>query len=490
MTAENMQLPPPQASVHDALAGAWRAPLERDLLPTFLAAQRWFGAKDQRIASVSLVPLAGIGGGDCVLCAADLDLAGDLDRNLDGERQRYFVPLAVQPEQGAGLVARVGDDGALVDGARLPAVAQAFLDAMRGGSILPVGQGEVRFEGTDALRGINPGPPRLLAVEQSNVAQVFGQEIILKIYRRLRAGVQPDVEMARHLTQGSRFAHTPAFLGSVALHEGGEVTTLAAAFAFVPNKGDAWGYLTRLLAQQGMTGDTGADLIRRLGQRTGDLHRALAGPSDDPAFASEAVTAADLKAWVAEAQEDLRAALDGLAAADLDGRAKPLAQRVLAAGDSLSQRIARVAGLPPSGQRTRIHGDYHLGQVLVTPDDVTIIDFEGEPRRSLAARRAKTAPLRDVAGMIRSLDYAARSAITDADAIDDWRRQAVDGYHSAYHTAMEGAPSQPDAALRDALLDLFLLQKAAYEIGYELANRPAWAHLPLAGLVALTEERA
>ncbi len=468
-------LPPTQAATLDALAGAWRAPLERDILPPFLAAQRWFGAKDQRIGAVTLVPLAELGE-DCALCAVDLALSGD--------SQRYFLPLAVQDRASASVLADIGADRALVDGAGVPTVAQAFLDAMRAGTVMPTGQGELRFEGTDTLRRITAGPPKLLAVEQSNVALVFGQEVILKIYRRLRRGVQPDVEMARHLTRGDGFAQTPAYLGSVALHEGGEVTTLAAAFAFVPNKGDAWGYLIGLLAQGGGAGDTGAHLIRRLGQRTGDLHHALARPSDNPDFQPEPVTASDLATWATEAQDDLTAALDALGTADLDARAEPLARRVLAARDALARRIARVADLPPSGQRTRIHGDYHLGQVLVTGDDVAIIDFEGEPRRSLAARRTKTAPLRDVAGMIRSLDYAARSGTQDA---DDWRRQAVRTYLSAYESAMEGVAAHPDSQLRGALLDLFLLQKAAYEIGYELANRPGWAHLPLAGLVALTE---
>lgn len=481
MSRDRQSLPPAEGGTCAAVAGAWRAPLECDLLPPFLAAQRWFGAKDQRIGSVTLVPLADLGA-DCALCAVDLALSGD--------SQRYFLPLAVQQPEGTGVLADIGADRALVDGAGVPAVAQAFLDAMRAGTVTPTGQGEVRFEGTDALAAIIAGPPKLLAVEQSNVALVFGQEVILKIYRRLRRGVQPDVEMARHLTQRDGFAQTPAYLGSVALHEGGEVTTLAAAFAFVPNKGDAWGYLTGLLAQGGITPQTGADLIHRLGQRTGDLHRALARRADDPAFRPEPVTSADLATWAAEAQDDLNAALAALGAADLDARAEPLARRVLAGRDDLARRIARVAEMPPSGQRTRIHGDYHLGQVLVAGDDVAIIDFEGEPRRSLAARRAKTAPLRDVAGMLRSLDYAARSTAEAGDAAhaaEDWCRQATNSYLAAYERAMQGAPSQPAPDLTRALLDLFLLQKAIYEIGYERANRPSWTHLPLAGLVALTE---
>ncbi len=479
MMAQTDQLSEPGADVLHALTGEWRAPLERDLLPRFLAAQRWFGAKDQSIQGVSLEPLAEMTP-DCALCAVHLALSG--------ESQRYFLPLAMRPDSaGAGAVAEIAEGRALVDGVRIPEVARAILDAMRAGRVLRAGQGELRFEGTQALGETVAGAPRLLDVEQSNASVLFGQEIILKIYRRLRHGVQPDVEMARHLTRTGGFAQTPAYLGSAALHEGDDVTVLAAAFAFVPNRGDAWSYLTGLLAQADVAPDTGTDLIRRLGQRTGDLHRALARPGGAEAFAPEPIAAADLAAWAAEAQEDLAAALNLLEAADLDRRAAPLARRVLAAREDLSNRIGRVADLAPSGQRTRIHGDYHLGQVLVTEDDVAIIDFEGEPRRPLAARRAKTAPLRDVAGMIRSLDYAARSVIAADGAADDWRRQAVKTYLGAYAAAVEGDPSQPEPELGHALLDLFLVQKAAYEIGYELANRPGWAHLPLAGLVALME---
>ncbi|MDO5756482.1 MAG: putative maltokinase [Rhodobacterales bacterium] len=481
MSRTRKALPPAHEGTQAALTGAWREPLERDLLPPFLAHQRWFGAKDQQIGSVTLTPLAELDAG-CALCVVDL--------SLSDEDQRYFLPLAVQGWTSAGMVADVGADGALVDGANVPDVAQALLDGMRAGSVLPTGLGDMEFEGSDALRALETGVPRLLAVEQSNVALVFGQEVILKLYRRLRRGIQPEVEMARHLTGPDGFAQTPALLGSIALHEGDEITTLAAAFAFAPNQGDAWSHVTRLLAQQDVRDDTGIDLIRCLGKRTGDLHRALARASDDPDFAPQPISTSDLADWTGEALDDLDSALDTLGRATLDARAAPLAKRVLDAQSELRERISRAASLPPSGQCTRIHGDYHLGQVLVTGSDVAIIDFEGEPRRSLAARRAKTAQLRDVAGMIRSLDYAARSAERDgADStqIGAWRKRAGQAYLSAYEAAMDGVAARPDPDLHRALLDLFLIQKAAYEIGYELANRPGWAHLPLAGLLALTK---
>jgi len=234
------------------------------------------------------------------------------------------------------------------------------------------------------------------------------------------------------------------------------------------------------------------DLSDLLGRRTGELHAALAKPSPDPAFGTEPVTEDDVAAWAADTlaqAEDAFARLEAF-------RSEPAAAALLARHGTALALIRQLASLPPSGGKSRIHGDYHLGQVLVAKADFYIIDFEGEPRRGLEERREKSSPLRDVAGMLRSFDYAAFAALdrvralgeatTDVEAVAwHWRDRATSRFMEGYRTATERVPTMPET---DALLRLFTLQKAFYEIGYEAANRPAWLKIPVRGVLSLLDE--
>jgi maltose alpha-D-glucosyltransferase/alpha-amylase len=242
------------------------------------------------------------------------------------------------------------------------------------------------------------------------------------------------------------------------------------------------------------------DFARRLGTRTADLHRAFAVDTEDPAFAAEPITAADLAAWADGVERQAEAAFRaiGHVYADLDDATAALAEAVLDRREGLKARLAAVRGLTASAAKTRLHGDYHLGQVLVSKDDVHLLDFEGEPARPLAERRAKMAVHKDVAGMLRSFDYVAETVgerlVGDrghADAtvralMERWRAATTAAFLDAYRSRMEGCRSLPQDAEEDRLLlDLFLLEKAFYEIGYEAANRPAWLAIPLKGVTAL-----
>ena len=275
------------------------------------------------------------------------------------------------------------------------------------------------------------------------------------------------------------------------------------------NQGDAWTYLTdalvrdlddAALSDEETEFPFALDLGLLLGRRTAGMHRALAAETDDPAFAAEPITEADLATLADETSAEIdRIMADlGRAVERLPAAAAETARGVLARRGELADRIAAVRGQTPSGMRTRIHGDYHLGQVLVVQNDVAIIDFEGEPRRSIEERRAKTSPLRDAAGMLRSLDYAAAVALRDRAGVsgeedrpavraEAWRRRARAQFLEAYREEIAGSPAQPEAGLADALLDLFLIQKAAYEVGYEMAFRPDWVGVPLAGLVSILD---
>ncbi len=505
--------------IETALSGRERSQLETDVLPQFLPLQRWFGAKDARIGKVSLTSLGELADGESALVAIDVA--------LDHDVQRYFLPMSVRwgdenlrpgaPKLSYTLakIRRGPRVGALIDGAYDEELAARLLGAMRENRVIDGPGGQVRFHATEAFAALpDLGEPRPLGVEQSNVSVAFGDRVILKVYRRLRPGEQPDVEVARFLTETAGYPNTPAYFGAVDVVDG-ETTTLAAAFAFVPNQGDAWRNVVEALerdlddaemrpASAGPEAEPSGfafplGIGGLLGQRTAELHRALATATDDPAFAVEPLTAADLKQWTKEVANEFAAVVARLEdARDIPPDLADDVASLVGARKVLEARIARVAQMTPSGGRSRIHGDYHLGQVLIAQNDVAIIDFEGEPGRSLAERRAKLSPLRDAAGMLRSFDYAASMALDHhraafPEAADSgaararrWRDETTAAFLAAYREHIGGAATMPEgAALADALLDLFLLQKAIYEIDYERGNRPAWLRIPLRGVLDL-----
>ncbi|MGM0586207.1 MAG: putative maltokinase, partial [Pseudomonadota bacterium] len=507
-----------------ALAGREGRQLERETLPRFLPLQRWFAGKDRRIGEVRLALLAELDDARALVA---------LDVDYDGVTERYFLPLAARwgdehLMHGAATLThtlaklrRGPHIGALMDGVAAPELPEALLEMMRENRRIPAAGGEILFQGADRLRATEiTGPTRLLSLEQSNASVRFGDEVILKIYRRLRPGVQPDVEVPRFLTETAGFAHTPALLGAIELRAEGEPpTSLAAAFEYVANQGDCWTAITDALhrdledhaiasaEEAGVEpGEPGfappLDLAALLGTRTAELHCALASDPSDPEFAPEPITADDLSGWISETEGELGAVLEDLSARfrELPEAARPFAAAILDGRETLRARLEALRAMAPSGARTRIHGDYHLGQVLLVKTDVMIIDFEGEPGRGLEARRARTSPLRDVAGMLRSLDYAAWSALEHQSGLGAdperaearlrrWRAQAVADFLAAYEAGMEGCPTHPeDPAFARGLLELFLMQKAGYEVAYELSSRPAWVGIPLRGLAAILDQ--
>lgn len=505
-------------------AGTQRARLEREVLPDFFFRQRWFGAKDAHFARFELDPRATLdGAASYPLTLCDVLLPG-------GDTQRYFLPLSVQwgsehLRAGAPLLgftlcrvrsgARVG---ALLDACYDAGFVRDFVRALGEGRSAAGAAGQIEFSPGPDWPEIGPEAPiRPVGAEQSNVSVIVDERVMLKIYRRIRAGDQPELEVARFLTEVANFPNTPKFLGAVEdVPESGERSTLAIAFAFVPNQGDAWNAivegLDRKLDDLTLVGeeiDEGQeregelyvfplDLAARLGERTAELHRAFATPTSDPAFAAEPVTGDDVALWAETVGREADHVLNELERnlTGLSGETGQLVSRLIEARDAVRERIEAIAGCAPIGLKTRIHGDYHLGQVLIAQDDVMIVDFEGEPARPLAERREKSSPLRDVAGMLRSLDYAASAAIERfasrtgevperiAAAAAAWRDRATQDFLDAYFaTAPELAGS--GGASRPELLELFLLQKAFYEIAYETANRPAWLPIPVRGVLAL-----
>jgi maltose alpha-D-glucosyltransferase/alpha-amylase len=381
-----------------------------------------------------------------------------------------------------------------------------------------------------ALRTADPERRvRLVGVEQSNTSVVLGDEVMVKLLRRIDRGTNPDVEIGRHL-ESRAFAHAAPVLGSAAWRRGrGEPDTIAIAYRFVPNEGDAWrhalDHLSRfydtVLTEPMTPAEPAPDLDlsaldtptdRRpahigsflddaviLGQRTGELHAALAGPDVDD-FEPEPFTRLYQRSLYQAFRTSIRSTLAALrrSRSRLDEERQAVAARILDSHDRLEAAIAPLRDGSLDATRIRTHGDYHLGQVLVAASDFVVIDFEGEPARPTSERRIKRSPLADVAGMLRSFDYAAHVGLDEradrgllASTADPtarawaewWRREVTRAFLAGYLGVPEARgllPSDP-ADLR-LLLDGYLLDKALYELRYELANRPAWVGIPLDAL--------
>jgi maltose alpha-D-glucosyltransferase/alpha-amylase len=372
------------------------------------------------------------------------------------------------------------------------------------------------------------------APDQSNTSVIFGKRIFMKIFRRIESGLNPDLEIGEFLAERG-YARVPPLMGSLSyVRDADEPAAVAMLQAYVFNQGNAWQvtieelgrYFERTLAlptpavsheaahawAYGRGGGPPSAIAEAigtylmtaevLGRRTGELHARLADASpDDAAFGQEPLTAGDVRTLAQSMRAHADEQLAQLAASldRMDERRRELAKRVLARREDLVRQLADSERVRDGGGRIRCHGDYHLGQVIVTEGDVMILDFEGEPARPLAARRAKCSPLRDVAGMLRSFSYAALTGLGAATATrhDDlvrlapwaeaWETWVSAACLRAYLAATKGAAFLPArTADLEALLQLFMLDKALYELGYELNSRPDWVHIPLAGLLKAT----
>lgn len=419
----------------------------------WLVRQRWFRAKHRPIASVVEADRARLAGNAWLLILAA--------RYADGGEDRYLVPAIDE-----GTRWREPGDG---DGAW-----QAIAQRMASGAELPAGSGGFRFDATPALAQLLAGglEERRLGVEQTNTSVVLGERLILKIYRQLEPGENPDLEIGAFLTEVG-FAATPTLAGAAhfAPADGSALSAVGMLQAFVRSRRDGWSEMLALLATDL---DASIRAAEGIGAVTSDLHRALASRPEDASFPARAATVGELAAWRADGEGEL---VDAIAA--LRGAQR---ERMLRLAPSIRASFADAFGsAAASAQVTRIHGDYHLGQLLVTDDGTfAVIDFEGEPARPLAERRRPASPLRDVAGMLRSLDYAGRTAERGAHAAGF----RVEAWRAASRAALLGAY---DATRADeGLLRAFELQKACYEVRYEASNRPDWTWLPLEALERLS----
>ncbi len=502
-----------------------RLAFERNVAPRFLELRRWFAGKGSGVSQVKIAGFVALPreteGKTFLLVRLMVTL-----RN--GETQMYFTPLVVEenrddeqiPPYAVARVRRGSRMGMVLDADADPAFAAALVQGMVDESGMPLGEGaRLVFSGSAALRAEPPvaqADVRRLSGEQSHTSIAVAERMMLKVYRHLSPGINPEVEIGRFLTHVAGFRNSPALLGTMErIDRDGVPTALGLLQRYVRNQGDAWGWtidaLKRGLETLSLPGhvperdprDVFSDYLpyaAMLGQRTGELHIALATPTHDPAFAAEELTPDDLRRRIEAGRSEARRLIAQLERrAEVEGACAELVTR----REDLLRVFDSLVDLVPQGIKTRIHGDYHLGQVLIVKDDVLIVDFEGEPSRPLEERRAKDLPLRDVAGMIRSFDYAAETAARDIEgrqveqggrvraAAMLWRDLVVRTFLDSYGRAVAGSRveiADPDARRR--LLDLYLAQRAIYEIGYEASHGPGWVDSPVRGLLAILDRSA
>lgn len=538
-----------------AVAGSWtellhergREALER-ALPAYLQARRWFAGKARQMRAVHLQEAVPLLGGTAYVTIVQVDYT-------EGDPDRYLVPLAhatgddarrIQRELPHAVVAGVRpaqdgtDAGVLYDALIEPRVGTALLDAIAGRRRLRGAAGDLAATPTASFRRERSGrdvpEPSVLRGEQSNTSVVFGDQWFLKLFRRLEGGLNPEQEILGLLAERG-FEHVPTLAGVLEYQwDRNQRATAALLENLVPNQGDAWQLTLDALRQyceRSIAGDTEApsvDLTARalldlgageppplayemidtyldhaylLGQRTGELHLALSGQPSDPAFAPEPFTSFYQRSLYQSSRSQLTRVFQTLRrrVADLAPPTQEEARQVLALHDGLLARFRAVVDQKIGALRIRCHGDYHLGQVLYTGKDFTIIDFEGEPARPLGERRLKRSALSDVAGMLRSFHYATRVVLRDQAAngmirpmdvarLEPWIRFWQAWVSATFLRAYRGAagPAGFLPASRDemqVLLDAHLLDKAVYEVGYELNNRPDWLSIPLQGLLHL-----
>ncbi|MFZ5832481.1 MAG: maltose alpha-D-glucosyltransferase [Planctomycetota bacterium] len=537
------------------LQGRGKSELEK-VLPRVLATRRWFGGKAKAVRNVTISDTLALeapgDGDDFALCVLSVEYVED-------EPESYLLPLGfasgTRAEQmladlSSTIVARLkviiegeADEGVLYDAFGYEPFNAALLELIAGRRRIHGVMGRLQGQPLRTYRALRgpvdePLPVRPLRTEQSNSSVAHGDRLLLKLFRRLETGTNPDLELGAFLTERARFPHIPPVAGSIEYRvDGSDTATVAILQGFVRNEGDAWTYsldaarrfFDRVTSEQDQAardpeirnglvelaeGDVPAQAVEMangylesaslLGQRTAEMHLALASAPEDPALCPEPFSELYVRSLY-QSQRGLTRRTYRLLRSKLRSLPEEIradVESVLSLEQELVERFQRIVGQKIGGARIRCHGDYHLGQVLFTGKDFVIIDFEGEPLRRISERRIKRSPLRDVAGMIRSFDYAGQSALLSyysevlqkeaMTAYRAWARYwstwASAAFLRTYLKTLDGASFLPAAREQvEVLLELFLLEKAVYELGYELNNRPSWVHLPIQGILGILD---
>ena len=521
---------------------ALKETLEKRVLQRHITGSRWYREKESGVRRVRIDDHAALGSADLRswLLVVRMDLSDEKSENYLVVVSRAAAGEAevVAAENPGAIMCQFGPDGAdgaLYDGVHNPAVRQTLLALFTGRKKLKTARGEIVVRRGKRLAGLArelPQPPasRVLKVEQSNSSILYPDVFFFKLFRKLEEGINPDIELLQHLTEAKGFGHTPIYAGSLQyVRPKRDTAAIGLLQSFQANQGDGWSYALSAVdrffdnvLEGPVSGPIPAppplfgggyldvpnefmdladglfvEMMDLLGQRTGELHLALADESRNRDFAPEAFTKLYQRSVYQNLRSQIRRTMSMVrrVARRLDDSDRKLADAFLDSESRMLNFIARITDHRIAGEKIRVHGDYHLGQVLFTGRDFVIIDLEGEPARTLSERRLKYSAFRDVAGMIRSFHYAVstrfleRAALRPEDRetlepwIETWYGYIASTFLSAYLRTVDDAGFvPPDRGDRELLLNAFMLEKAVYEIGYEINNRPDWLPIPLRGV--------
>ncbi len=533
-----------------ALQGRMKEFIAANILPPYLEICRWYGGKARKMHEVNIVENIPLGRGTTAAHLLFVKVG-----YIEGLPDTYLLPLSfttgetalkimeTQPQIILSRLQCSDAEGVLYDSSHDEEFRKNLYGMIVRRSGARGSQGQLVAYPGRYLRSLKDKETlqeksQVLKAEQSNTSILYGNELFLKLYRRLDEGINPDLELGRFLTEQASFPHVPPFAGAIEYRNAGADPVIVGILqAFLPNQGDAWkysldaagAYFERVLAGmneieetptapsslldiavqetpsllQGLIGGVYLETASLLGMRTAELHRALARDTEDPHFSPEPFSLLYQRSLYQSVQSLTKRNLELLRK-----NLKRLPEKVREAAAAVTQRekdimlrLKRLFSKKMSAMKTRHHGDYHLGQVLYTGNDFYIIDFEGEPARALSERRLKKSPLRDVAGMIRSFHYSAYTALLkhlpfrpeDIQALEPWADlwyKYVSGVflHSYLDSARQASLVPQDSSELEILLNALLLEKAMYEIGYELNNRPDWLIIPLKGVRQLLED--
>jgi maltose alpha-D-glucosyltransferase/alpha-amylase len=511
------------------LGDGQRDQLEREVLANHIQNARWFGSKARSFRNLKVTEQIDISPGvdGARLWFVEINY-------LDAPSETYAIPVKIASGENAhsirqnapqAIVAHFArSNGAILcDAIWDPTFRSKLFDTIVRRRTLKAQGGQFVGFSTSGLESEDldvSGNSHVLSAEQSNSSMLFDNKFFLKLYRKLEDGVNPDVEITRFLTEQTEFPNVPAFVGALEYRRAkAEPSVVCLLQRAVPNEGDVWTltvdaigrYYERVLERkpdlqnetlppgallEELVGGVYPEKVNLLGQRTGELHLALASRSDNSAFAPEPFNAMAQRSVFQSMRTSLRRAFTflGKKLPDLSAKFRDEAREVLAAEKEILAREKRLLDRRTNAAKIRIHGDYHLGQLVYTGKDFVILDFEGEPARPLSDRKMKRSALRDVAGMMRSFQYAAYSALwqralrkEDVPFLerwaDLWYRQTSSLFLQSYLNTTAGAifiPKNSDDL--QIMLEAYLLDKAVYEIGYELNNRPSWVIIPIRGI--------
>lgn len=420
-------------------------------LDAYLVGQRWFGSKAREVAHVDLLE--------------EIPLRDDV-------RATFVESVFSAGTHEIYQLIRSGDEpaDALVEHAGL------LLDLIREGADVEHEESVIRFR---HLQEVGDAPSaRPVGAEQSNSSVVFGDELILKVFRRVEPGINPDLEISRFLTEHG-FAHVPGLAGWYEIEGRNLDATLGMLQHFVAGARDGW---ELALDELGRDPEAFLERVGRLGEVIGEMHAVLGSDSGDPAFAPEEPSTESLGLLTATIDEEIERVF-----LELGDREE--AARIAGRGEEVRDLLRMLTQVAVGGRVIRHHGDLHLGQTLYSDGDWIVLDFEGEPARPLAERRRKRSSLRDVAGMLRSFAYAASAfeLQSGAPAPDGWEQRAREAFLAGYFKTVDPSLLPPGQAATEQLLAIFELEKAVYELRYELNNRPDWVRIPVAGILRLLE---